>query len=314
MEFIALLVFIIVQIVFIPLAIIALILLTITQVFVSKKLGVSGTAIDPIAGRWIMDVFGMRKDTASVKLYRVLPNGSVPGLWLLLFPSYLRYKISGKNKGYPSIQEEGKESIVNVAITRTIHFDKLIDKSKDKVEQFVVMGAGYDTRCYGDLKNKNLIFFELDHAKTQKLKIECLKKAGIETSHVTFVPVDFSTEKWYEQLKNAGYDPVKKSIFLWEGVTSYLSESDVRKTLKEIKEHTVAGSILVADLYAQRMLALKGLKATNELFNFGLDFSSDNENVLKSFLVSENVKLGDFYFMGHKTKKGAYGVVAEIIV
>jgi len=314
MEFIALLVFIVVQIIFIPLAIIALILLTITQVFVSKKLGVSGTAIDPIAGRWIMDVFGMRKDTASVKLYRVLPNGSLSGLWLLLFPGYLRYKISGKNKGYPSIQEEGKESIVNVAITRTIHFDKLIDKSKDKVEQFVVIGAGYDTRCYGDLKNKNLIFFELDHAKTQKLKVECLKKAGIETSHVTFVPIDFSTEKWYEQLKNAGYDPVKKSIFLWEGVTSYLSESDVRKTLKEIKEHAASGSILVADFYAQRMLALKGLKATNELFNFGLDFSSDSENVLKSFLVSENVKLGDFYFMGHKTKKGAYGVVAEIIV
>ena len=176
------------------------------------------------------------------------------------------------------------------------------------------MGAGYDTRCYGDLKNKNLIFFELDHAKTQKLKIECLKKAGIETSHVTFVPVDFSTENWYEQLKNAGYDPVKKSIFLWEGVTHYLSESDVRKTLKEIKEHTAAGSILVADFYAQRMLALKGIKATNELLNFGLDFSSDKENVLKSFLASKNVKLGDFYFMGHKTKKGAYGVVAEIIV
>ena len=48
--------------------------------------------------------------------------------------------------------------------------------------------------------------------------------------------------------------------------------------------------------------------------NKPLSFSSDHENVLKSFLVSENVKLGDFYFMGHKTKKGAYGVVAEIIV
>ena len=30
----------------------------------------------------------------------------------------------------------------NEAITRTIHFDKLIDKPKDKVEQFVVMGPG----------------------------------------------------------------------------------------------------------------------------------------------------------------------------
>jgi methyltransferase (TIGR00027 family) len=311
MDVAAFFVFVIVQIAFIPCAIIALILLTITQLFVSKKIGVSATAIDPIAARWIMDVFGMRKDPASVKLYRVLPNGSVPGLWLLLFPSYVRYKISGKNKGYASIKEQGKEGIANVAIARTIYFDRFIHKSKDKAGQFVVMGAGYDTRCYGDLKNGKLTFFELDQPNTQKLKIEYLKKAGIYTSHVHFVEVDFFHEIWYEKLEKAGYDPAKKTIFLWEGVTLYLSENDVRKTLKE---HAASGSVLIVDFYDKRLIALKGVKATNEGFTFGLDFSTHHENILQAFIESENVKLGDFYFMGHKTKKGVLGVVAEIIV
>jgi len=82
--------------------------------------------------------------------------------------------------------------------------------------------------------------------------------------------------------------------------------------LNEIKNHTAPGSTLIADFYANRYVALKGSKITNEEFNFGLDFSSDYESVLKAFLKGENIKLNDFFFMGHKTKKGAYMVVTEI--
>src|SRR5271157_5887143 len=107
MKFISLIVFIIVQIIFIPLFIIGGILATVNQLLVSKKLGVSGTAISAIAARWLLNAYGIRKDPAAVKLYRSLPNGSEIGLWLLLFPGILRYKI------YPSQEEEGKESITN---------------------------------------------------------------------------------------------------------------------------------------------------------------------------------------------------------
>jgi methyltransferase (TIGR00027 family) len=315
MEFIALLVFIVMQIVFIPLAIIGVIIVSVKQLLVSRKLGVSGTAVSVIGNRYLMDVFGLRKDPATVKLYRTLPNGSVFGLWLLFFPSYLRYRISGKNKGSISLKEEGEEGMgIDVPITRTIHFDNFINKTKDEIEQFVVMGAGYDTRSYRDLKRNDLKFFELDQLKTQKLKIRCLNKANIDTSHVTFVEVDFSKGNWYKKLEDAGYEPGKKSIFLWEGVTLYLSENDVRKTLKEIKEHTAAGSILLADFYSKRLTDLKGVKATKEDFNFGFDFSADKEKVLKEFIESEDLNLVDFKFIGHKTKKGAIGVVAEIVL
>lgn len=308
MGFIALIIFIVVQIIFIPLAIIGEILVSFKQLVISKRLGVSATAISAISQRWLMNFYGMRKDPATAKLYRALPNASEIGLWLVLFPSFLRYRI------HPSFPEEGKESLTNAVQARTFYIDKLINKSKNEVEQFVVMGAGFDTRCYGDLKRNNLRFFELDREKTQKLKMKCLKKAGIDVSHVTFVEVDFSTEKWYEELEKAGYDPSKKSLFLWEGVTLYLSENDVRKTIKEIKEHSASGSILIVDFPSKRLTALQGVKITNENFNFGLDLSVNPDEILKTFIKSEGVKLGDYHFIGHKTKKGAIMVVAEIIL
>ena len=196
MNFIALLIFIVVQMLFIPLAIVGFILTAYKQIYVSKKLGVSASAVEVINGRWTMDVFGLRKDTDTVKLNRVLPGSSILGMWMILFPSYLRYKISGKNKGYPSISKPGEEGVLNLVISRTVYFDNIINKSKDKVEQFVIMGAGFDTRCYGDLKNSHLKLFELDQTETQEFKMEYLKKADIDISNVNYIKVDFSTEHW----------------------------------------------------------------------------------------------------------------------
>lgn len=306
MKFIALVIFVIVQLVFIPFALIGVVLISFKQIMVSKKLGVSSTALSVLSGRWIMNAYGIRKDKNVTRLYRVLPNASETGLWLLLFPSYLRYKIN------PSLPKNHKVGVFSVISARTVHFDHLINKSVDKTEQFVIMGAGYDTRAYGFIPNKKIKFFELDQLNTQRLKMDSLKKAGMDSSQVTFVNVDFSTEKWYEKLEHAGYDPHKKSIFLWEGVTLYLSETNVRKTISEIQTHAARGSVLIADFYGERILALKGVKSTNEWFNFGLDFSADYESALKTFLESIPAKLGDFYFMGYKHKKGPMGVVTEI--
>jgi len=81
-DFIALFVFIVVQILFLPLSIFCFILVAYKQMYVSKRLGVSGSAIEVINGRWTLDVFGIRNDTSSVKVNHVLPNNSLPGMWI----------------------------------------------------------------------------------------------------------------------------------------------------------------------------------------------------------------------------------------
>jgi methyltransferase (TIGR00027 family) len=167
-----------------------------------------------------------------------------------------------------------------------------------------------------------LAIFELDQSPTQRLKIASLEKVGIDVAHVHFVPVDFSQEQVFDKLNTAGYDPGKKTLFLWEGVTLYLTETDVRKTMQEIRENAAEGSVVIADLYAERFVKTgrkggkgrKALEYTGEGFDFGLPFSEAFEATLSDFLRSEKMDPGESFFLGKRNKKGPFAVVAEFSV
>ena len=317
-------VFVILQILFIPLALIGGYWVYHKQINISKKLGVSGTAIEVLNGRWTMSVFDLRKDEAAEKLVRALPNTSDIGLWLVLFPSYVLYKLSGRYFFYPQPSQEGYELLESLVTARTVYIDGLIGKSLADAPQFVTMGAGYDTRSYGELKSIGNAFYELDQVHTQRLKLEALKKAGIDHSHVQFVEVDFAKDSWFQNLLDSGFNPQEKAVLLWEGVTLYLSEKDVRKTMKEIKSSFCPGSVVVLDIYAKDFVTgelfprikknLKTLEKTNESFDFGLDLKDSPEEKLKAFVESEGLKLGESHLMGKQTNKGVWMLVAEMIV
>lgn len=325
MIFVAVVVYVVLQVLLLPLAIIGVSMVAWRQIQTSQKLGLSGTAIEIINGRWTMDVFGLRHDKASRKLARKLPNTSVLGLWMALLPLYILYRMTGKNFIYPRIPEEGKEGIADLVMSRTVFIDGFIDDfieaRKGAASQFVALGAGLDTRAYGPLKDSGLSFFELDQAVTQKMKRSRLKKAKIRSAHVKFVEVDFTEEDWISKLTKAGFDPARPAIFLWEGVTLYLSEAEVAASMAAIKSVAAEGSVLIADFYAARFVKMAGkgvakdiLEATGEGLGFGLDFSGDFEAELNRFVTAQGMKLANQKFLGATTKKGPYAVVAEILI
>ena len=116
-----------------------------------------------------------------------------------------------------------------------------------------------------------------------------------------------------------GYDPTKKTLFLWEGVTLYLEEEDVRRALRDMKTHSAQGSVIAADFYSARMIAIgkrkaikKTLESTGEGFGFGLPFESDHEGRLNGFVESEGLTVDTAFFMGTINKKGPFMVVTGI--
>jgi methyltransferase (TIGR00027 family) len=315
MRIIGFIVFFVLEILFIPLSIIGFFIIATKPKRVSRKLGVSSTAVSVIANRWMMHVFGRRADWPSVKLFAALPNSPVWGMRLVFFPTYVAYKIAGDMRGIPSKTEEGMETLKNVGIARDTWFDAMIEKSKDAVEQAVILGAGYDTRCYGMLKTGGVRLFELDQPATQRLKRQCLDEAGIDAAHVTFVSVDFTTDEWFDRLAGAGFDPGRKTIFIWQGVTLYLSEREVRNTLKKIRSRCAPGCAVLVDFYdPTKMGYLRSIQTAGEKFDFGLDLGIKREEHLRAFVESEGLRLGAFHFMGHRTEKGAFGAVAEVRV
>lgn len=320
MTLIAWLIYIPLQIVWLPISLIGAILVGYKQIIVSKRLGVSQTAVEIINGRWTLDVFGLREDKPSRRLAATIPNTSTFGLWLALLPLWIAQKLTGRIILYPTVPAPEKAGLANLVPSRTVEIDGLIAANAQDSAQFIVLGAGLDTRAYGPLKDSGLVVFELDQKAVQTFKRKYVTSAGIDAAHVNFVEVDFTDRNWIETLKQSPYDPLKKSIFLWEGVTLYLSETDVRETLAALKAHTVPGSVIIADIYATRFIEFgngkmvgKVLDVTSEGLSFGLDFSRDAKETLRSFFETQGLTLGRHQFLGSDHKDGAFMVIAELV-
>ncbi len=133
---------------------------------------------------------------------------------------------------------------------RTHHIDTILRKvASEGVKQVVILGAGYDSRAYRFRKIfPDLKFFEVDLPATQAQKKERLTEIfGSPPDRVAYAPIDFNTQRLEDVLKEAGYDPTQKTLFLWEGVTYFITEEGVDGTLRFIAQHSAPGSSVVFD-------------------------------------------------------------------
>lgn len=135
-------------------------------------------------------------------------------------------------------------------IARTAFFDRIVqDALREHMPQIVFLGAGYDSRSYRfrDMIEDTRIY-ELDIEPTQRRKMALLSRAGVSIpAQVVFVPVNFNTYDFGQRLIQAGFDRNKPSLFVWEGVTPYLSAEVVDDTLRVIASISPAGNMIGFD-------------------------------------------------------------------
>ncbi len=135
-------------------------------------------------------------------------------------------------------------------IARTKQMDEILSREIDQgLEQLVILGAGYDSRPYR-FKDRltGVGVFELDQPGTQTRKKERLVKMfGALPAHVTFVPMDFNSERLEVRLPEGGYTPEKKTLFIWEGVCMYVTPEAVDELLSFVCDRSPAGSSIVFD-------------------------------------------------------------------
>jgi len=116
------------------------------------------------------------------------------------------------------------------------------------VEQVVILGAGFDSRAYRLKAFSKVKVFEVDHPNTQKTKAAKLKTVLKEWPRwVTLVPVDFEKDRLDEKLLAAGYRRDLKTLFIWEGVTPYLTAEAVDRTLSLVVANSSPGSSIIFD-------------------------------------------------------------------
>jgi methyltransferase (TIGR00027 family) len=104
-----------------------------------------------------------------------------------------------------------------------------LSRSSDRsVDQVVILGAGFDCRAYRLRELEGIRVFEVDHPSTLATKVEVLRGAlGKIPEAVRFVEIDFNREKLPEVLARAGFEASRRTVFLWEGVSNYLTAEAV---------------------------------------------------------------------------------------
>ena len=163
MRAVAWIVFIVLQIIWLPVSLFGAALVGYRQVQVSRRLGISQTAIEVINGRATMEAFGVGAHPASAQLARVLPNTSTRGLYLALLPLRVARFVAGQPIMYPLTDPGERVAATNLVPWRTAVFDRLLDQHLDAT-QCVVLGAGLDTRAYDRFARASVAVWEVDTA------------------------------------------------------------------------------------------------------------------------------------------------------
>jgi methyltransferase (TIGR00027 family) len=138
--------------------------------------------------------------------------------------------ISAIVSGYIDRRQPGVRASV---VARTCLIDGLVAAAlRDGIEQIVILGAGFDTRAYRIAGIDRARVFEVDHPNTSGAKRERLRGAfGALPGHVTIVEFTFGCSSLQDALEQAGFEPDSRTLFIWEGVTNYLTEEAVNATL-----------------------------------------------------------------------------------
>ncbi len=206
-------------------------------------------------------------------------------------------------------------------VTRSRFMNECIkDCFPDDFEQLTILGAGYDMSafCFRDILADATVF-EVDHPSTQKKKVSKIKEQLKSVpDNITYIPVNFDTDDLKSSLLANGYSPMKKTLFLWEGVTYYLEKKSIESILNFIVNNTPKGSKLAFDYFAPEVIkgtspdrlgkALpKFVKKHGEPFKFGI-----KKNQIELFLKRHgfsnvhqisSIEMRDIYFQGKRKNR-----------
>ncbi len=124
--------------------------------------------------------------------------------------------------------------------------------------QAVILGAGLDTsglRIGAERRASDLNpgkFFEVDLPAMQDEKRRIVrqivqKNAELDDDHIVYVPCSFGEDELSTALRDAGFDCLRPTIWIWSGVIHYLSEQAIETTMRTMRDFSASGSQLFFD-------------------------------------------------------------------
>jgi methyltransferase (TIGR00027 family) len=168
----------------------------------------------------------------------------------------------------------------NLACRKRFIDDKL-NEVLDDIDAVVILGAGLDTRAYRLTRRVRIPVFEADLPVNIARKANTVRRVlGAPPLSVRLVALDFERDDLLTSLAEHGYRTDYRAFFICEGVTQYLTEDGVRRTLEGLRA-AAPGSRLVftyvrrdfiegGNRYGTRTL-YRNVRQRHPLWQFGLE-------------------------------------------
>lgn len=157
----------------------------------------------------------------------------------LVFNDEIGMKLVGDEhwRSRPDMQPEFSKPMRASIVGRARLIEDLVERELKKgVAQYVILGAGLDT--FSQRRPEialRMQIFEVDQPGPQEWKKERLKELGHSIpGSLHFVPVDFETQSWWQELIASGFDISQPAVFVSTGVSMYLTKEANRETLQQI--------------------------------------------------------------------------------
>jgi methyltransferase (TIGR00027 family) len=291
--------------------------------FLGNKSGVSGTAQSPLFARWLEHNYGTRPDEPANRLMMVIPGVPRVGIHLVASPMLIAYRVTGYVPSSVRYPFTGEVTLQNQSLARQTFYDRVVEQYLPTIPQFVILGAGFDTRAFRLPVNTPVHCFEVDTPKTIAAKRDALAKADIARANVRLVAADFEQQDWLTQLVGAGFNPAQRALFICEGVLPYLDKSALEDTLRKIAG-TAKGSVLAFDYFTSEVLespalvmrlVRTSLRAAGEPLKFGIDSTPPLKARVAELLHSCGLSLREQQTAGDESGGGrAWGGLAVAIV
>ncbi|OBA76471.1 methyltransferase [Mycobacterium sp. 1554424.7] len=168
----------------------------------------------------------------------------------------------------------------NLACRKRFIDDKLEEALGD-IDAVVILGAGLDTLAYRVTRRARVPVFEVDLPVNIARKAKTVRRVlGEPPLSVRLVALDFERDDLLTSLAEHGFHTDYRAFFVWEGVTQYLTEDGVRRTLDGLRA-AAPGSRLVftyvrgdfidgRNRYGTRTL-YRNVRERHQLWHFGLE-------------------------------------------
>jgi methyltransferase (TIGR00027 family) len=255
--------------------------------------------------------------------YDPLARRLIPALYWYLFRPFA-------NTRY---MESAGPGVMGFIVTRERHIDDYFASAlASGLQQLVILGAGLDSRAYRSPQIVGRVkVFEVDHPATQQDKLTKLRQIfGRAPDHVTYVPVDFNQQSLSACLVESGYDECLKTLFIWQGVTPYLTPQAVDDTLGFAVCHSGPGSAIIFDYLYTWLLndnsrrEIRRMRRASRFTGEGLTFAIP-EGTIEEFMTErgfaqvQNASSADLqrlYCVGvnaHRTVASGYAIVSAVV-